>query len=138
VPDEDLRPFAAAVALLERRGFEFGQWSGGERRPDGVITMPYYALSAGGYEIVRAMPVRMGFDWVTWKDSPEARRFTTNHANLSGATADQVVMLSTLIVRQDRFVEGLLASAFESGLLLALARRAAALTGVDQPETNAK
>jgi hypothetical protein len=138
VTDEDLRPLAALVPLLETPGFEFGKWAGGDRRPDGVINMPWYDFSAEGDRIARALPVRYGFDWPTWKDTPEAISLARDHALIASATAEQVVMLSTLLVRQNRFVEGLLASAFESGLLLALARRAAALTSSDQPEANAR
>jgi hypothetical protein len=134
VTAEDLRPLAGMVELLASPGFKFGDWQGGERRADGVITMPYYDLSDRGLEVVRAMPVRLGFDWQTWKDTPEAIGLVTDHALIASATAEQVVRLSTLIVRQDRFFEGLLASAFESGLLLALAKRSAALTTPDQPD----
>jgi hypothetical protein len=122
--------------LLESTDFTFGEWSGGERRADGVITMPYYSLSPQGYDLVRAMPVRMGFDWPTWKSTPEAIGLARDHEAIASATAEQVVMMSTLIVRQDRFVDGLLARAFESGLLLALAKRARVLAGLDQAETN--
>jgi hypothetical protein len=128
VADEDLKPFAAAVDLLEKPHLNFGGWGGGDRRPDGVINMPYYSLSDEGMRVVGAMPVRYGFDWVQWKDTPEALAFARDHSLIAEATADQIVKLSTLLKRQDRFVDGLLASAHESGLLLAMAKRAAALT----------
>jgi hypothetical protein len=47
---------------------------------------------------------------------------------LAVATADELVKLTTSLVRADRFTEGTLAWAFESGLLLAIARRAEELS----------
>jgi hypothetical protein len=52
------------------------------------------------------------------KDDPEAT---------AAATPDQLARLLTAIVRSDRFVEGSIAGAFDSGLLARIARRAAAL-----------
>ncbi len=135
---EDLAPLGRMVPRLESGDFNFGEWEGGETRADGAITMPFYSLSPQGLEVVRAMPIRMDFDWPTWKDTPEAIGLARDHATVASATAEQLVMMSTLIVRQNRFVDGLLAGAFESGLLLALARRARVLAGLDQAETKAE
>jgi len=46
---------------------------------------------------------------------------------VAAATPEQLAMLLTAIVRSDRFVEGSIAGAFESGLLVAICRRAATL-----------
>ena len=133
-PDEDLTDLAEAVELLEKPDFNFGRWEGGDRRPDGVITMPYFTFSDEGMAVVKAMPVRYGFDWPTWKDTPEALAFARDQSLIASATQEQIVKLCTLLKRQDRFVEGLLASAHESGLILAMAKRASALINRRQKE----
>jgi hypothetical protein len=49
------------------------------------------------------------------------------------ASPDDLARLLTAIVRSDRFVEGSLVGAFESGLLTRIAQRAAALLAEMQP-----
>jgi uncharacterized protein DUF6508 len=47
---------------------------------------------------------------------------------------DQLAWLLTAIIRSDRFVEGSIAGAFESGLLARIARRAAVLLAEGSPD----
>jgi len=124
---DQLSRLAGVLALLERTDLEFGRWEGGDTRPDGSITMPYYELSADGREIIATLPIVV-FDWPAWKDTEEGRALLADTARVAEATPDQLVRLSTTLVRADRFTDGTLAWAFESGLLLAMARRARALT----------
>lgn len=56
--------------------------------------------------------------------TPEAQALIADHANIASATPDQLVKLATSLVRSDRFTEGSLAGAHESGLLTAIVRRA--------------
>ena len=46
---------------------------------------------------------------------------------LEAATPEQLQRLLTVLIRQERFVDGALESAFESGLLVRILRRVAAL-----------
>lgn len=124
---DQLSRLAGALSMLERAGLEFGHWAGGDTRPDGSITMPYYDFSAEARTIIAALPVIV-FDWPAWKDTDEGGALLADHDRVAEATPDQLVKLSTTLVRADRFTDGTLAWAFESGLLLAMARRARALT----------
>ena len=67
-------------------------------------------------EVVYAIPIIIGFDWVAWD---EGRRMASDE-NFDFDSTDLVTKckLITAIVRNDRFGEGALASAFESGLIL--------------------
>jgi hypothetical protein len=59
---------------------------------------------------------------------------------LAGATPDQLSRLATALLRQDRFSEGSLGADFASGLMAAIARRAAVLaesTPDDDPDRDA-
>jgi hypothetical protein len=67
------------------------------------------------------------FDWPAWAASPDGRRLIEAPDRIASATADDLGRLLTTIVRGDRFSEGQLLHAAEAGLLLAIARRAAAL-----------
>lgn len=88
--------------------------------------MPYYVLSAQARELIAALPV--------WMKTEEAQALIGDHERIAEASADQLVKLTTAIVRSDRFTEGSIAGAFESGLITAICRRAAVLTGAWSPE----
>jgi hypothetical protein len=113
---------------LEKPGFDFGRWAGGDRTANGAIQMPYFDFSARALELLRDMPVEV-LDWGTWLQTDEAKSLLADHALIGSATAEQIVKLSTALVRGDRFSEGTLAWAFKSGLLVALVRRAGVLAG---------
>jgi hypothetical protein len=125
--DERLRRLAGWLGRLESPDFVLGRWAGGERRPDGVITMPYYELSPEGREFVAALPVEP-FAWTEWLETDEGRRLRQDRAAVAGASAAQLVKLTTAIVRSERFADGSIESAFNSGLLTAIVRRANDLT----------
>jgi len=78
------------------------------------------AVGRGGWIIT-------GFDWMTWLQSDEGQAFRNDPEGVAAATPDQLAMLLTAITRSDRFVQGSIAGAFGSGLLVGIARRAAAL-----------
>ncbi len=93
---------------------------------DGSTQMPYYEFSAEARELISRLPVTP-FDWPSWMKTDEAQRLVRDHGAIATASADQLVKLTTAVVRSDRFTEGSVAGAFESGLLAAIARRAATL-----------
>lgn len=119
--------------MLEAPDFDFGHWDGGETLPDGSITLPYYVFSDRARELIAALPVTPGFNWPEWMKTEEAQGLVADHERIAKASADQLVKLTTSIVRSDRFTEGSIAGAFESGLLEAIIRRAQVLAA--SPET---
>jgi Family of unknown function (DUF6508) len=135
IPDR-LRALANLVPILESGDVDFGHW---EVTPPtgGVHHLPYYkfgpvadaftaAVGRGGWVII-------GFDWRTWLEADEGRAFRDRPEAVAAATPDQLAKLLTAIVRSDRFVEGSIAGAFESGLLARIARRATALLAEVEP-----
>ena len=123
---ERLNALAGFVQALEAPDFEFGSMES----PPG--TMPYYILSEVASDFLQVCYdmdwVQPNFDWVEWKDSDEATRLRDDPSTLEYATTEQLERLLTVLIRQDRFVEGALGSAFDSGLLLRIVRRAGVLT----------
>ena len=71
--------------------------------------------------------VLAGFDWAAWAQSPEAQTLRDEPTALARADEQQLARLLTVAIRQERFVEGALAAAFASGLILGILRRADAL-----------
>ena len=128
-PKERLDALAAFLPKFEKPSFEFGRMES----PPGV--MPYYTLSPLASCFVKTcyeMDWVKPFEWAEWKDSPEAVRLRDDPSALEKATFEQLSRLLTVVIRQDRFVEGALGSTFESGLLSGILRRAAVLA-TDSP-----
>ena len=67
------------------------------------------------------------FDWATWAQTAEGQRLLGEPRHIATATADQLGKVLTTVIRHERFSEGTLNEALESGLLLAIAQRAEAL-----------
>ena len=92
--------------------------------------MPWFDYSPDALRF-RADVSRAGFvqpfDWMAWMGTPEAQALVADHTRVATANAEDLRRLLTAIIRGDRFVEGNIVGAFESGMLLAIARRAQAL-----------
>lgn len=133
-----LRRLAAYRPVLER-GMQFGTWAGGERLPDGTIQMPWYAFSAEADWLLN--DVRAGgwvkpFDSPAWLSTKRGQRLMTDHDAIARASTEELGRLLTALVRQERFGDGTLAAAHDSGLLAAIARRAEALAAeLDRDDT---
>ena len=120
-----LDALAEFLPIFEATDFEFGHFV------DESGKLSYYSFSDDAYRFIEicyaAKWVNRSFDWVTWKGSVEALQLRDDPAILDASTADQLERLLTILVRQDRFVTGTLAVAFESGFLVRILRRAAML-----------
>jgi hypothetical protein len=77
--------------------------------------------------VARGDWIVVGFDWRTWLGTPEGRALRDEPDAIASATPEQIAWLVTAIVRSDRFVEGSIEGAFDSGLLARISRRAAVL-----------
>jgi hypothetical protein len=133
---ERLGALAELEPVLAAADADFGHWEVPEPI-DGVLHMPWFefgptaeafrsAVGRGGWIVV-------GFDWMTWLQTDEGAAFRDRPDALATASPDDLARLLTAIVRSDRFVEGSIAGAFESGLLTRIAQRAAALLTEMQP-----
>lgn len=125
-----LRLLARHVAVLERPGFSFGSWVPAREREDGVIVTGWFEPSPEAEAFLA--DARGGgwvapFDWPAWASSDEGRRLLGDPEAVAAATADDLRRLLTTYVRAERFGDGTLESAYASGMLTAIARRAAAL-----------
>ncbi len=121
-----LRGLAAFLPQFEHPDFSFGHWD-----DPGGSCLPWYSFSRVADEFIETAYdlewVRLDFDWPKWKQTSEAIQLRDDARALSRATPEQLSRLLTVVIRQDRYCEGELECAFESGLLTAICRRAAQL-----------
>jgi hypothetical protein len=124
-------PDAAALAGLARwadelamPGFAFGEWVRGAPGQ-----LPYVELLPDGMRFLRdvgSLGFIVPYDWGAWLQG-DGDVYRRDRGRIATAPSGDLVRLLTAIVRSDRFNEGELLAAFESGLLLAIARRARVL-----------
>jgi hypothetical protein len=118
---ERLMALADFLRVFTREEFSFGEYIQPEPR-DGVMIMGYFRYAPE----VRDFTAKMrkygwgdrNFNWPDWKQTKEAAQLRDDSEILAQATDEQLSKLLTVVIRQDRFVEGGLASAYDSGLLM--------------------
>ena len=125
-----LRRIARHLPVFEAPGFRFGDWAPTETDADGVMTMPWYALSPEAEAFLADLGGWITpFDWRTWASTPEGQALLGHPDAVASASAEDLQKLLTLYVRSERFGEGTLENAFTSGMLTAIMRRAGVLAG---------
>ena len=134
---DDLRARLEAIGAwadeLESPDFDGGHWHDSEPTPtpDGdVWTMPWFELSERADAFVRTAAGNgwvQPFGWMAWVETDEGKALRDDRDALAHATPDQLRRLLTAVIRADRFSEGSLHWAFDSGLMAAIARRARTL-----------
>jgi Family of unknown function (DUF6508) len=115
------------VPVLESPHFIAGEWLGGQTDADGVMHMPWFELSADAQAFVSTLGKGgwvFVFDWMSWAN--DARQMIET-GGLESADLLTLRKLLALLVRRDRFVEGSLGEAFESGLVLRILYRLRAI-----------
>jgi hypothetical protein len=128
---EQLQRLAAWADRFASQAFTFGDWVPSTARDDGVIELGWFEMSDEAQAFVSVM-YDLGwvydFDWGRWLGTEDGRRLSGGPEAVAFATAGDLAKLLTAIIRSERFSDGSIAGAFESGLLLAICRRAQALT----------
>jgi hypothetical protein len=131
---ERLERLGAFSAVFEREGFEFGKCIVPTIDHAAGLTIPYWEYSAEAERFIQSCYddgwILPTFDWVEWKSSQEAAELRNSPSALAVAAPDQIAKLLTTLIRQDRFEEGNIAAAFQSGLFRLIVRRAHALAYV--------
>lgn len=130
----DLRKALAALAEfaaeLSSPDFSPGEFVAAEVPSEGTIILGYSDISPKALAFVDAA-YQYGwiqpFAWVDWRESDEAEKLLNDRAYLAQASVEELSRLLTAIVRQDRFLDGVLLGEFRNGLMAAVARRAQVL-----------
>lgn len=101
---------------------------------EGVLTVSYVEYPPIVDELVAVAYeddwIRRDFDWSSWLGTPEAQSLANDAEAIERATIEQLARLLTAIVRQERFADGVILRALESGLLQRLVKRVHSLDGM--------
>jgi hypothetical protein len=125
-----LERLSAFLPQLRDSKATFGRWRGGDAVAgnENIRTMPYFEPGDWAMRFTDMLYqsgwILEGFDWMQWAQTPEGQSLISNKDAIATADEKQMARLLTALVREDRFSEGALASAFDKGLLLAIAERA--------------
>ena len=115
---KDWLPLLKLIPMIEgTKEFDFVRE--GIQSEDGFDTMPYTEnaeIVSGFIDVVHDIPVIISFDWGSWNEGRRIARDEKFDFNTIDIPAK--CKLITAIVRNDRFYEGALVNAFESGLIL--------------------
>ena len=116
--DSDWQPLLALIPLLESTS-SFGEGPEENERDDGtwvLLSCLKAPIVSKFVESVYAIPIIIDFDWSAWDEG----RGLAHDEDFDYDTTDLVTKcrMVTAIVRNDRYCEGALVSAFESGLIL--------------------
>ncbi len=112
------KPLLDLIPIIEQTQ-TFGTETGGEINEDGSITMSYFVeepVVLKFFDLVYNIPLIINFDWGKWY---KKRGFSEkNDFDFDTIDIPTKCQLLTVIVRSDRFCEGALVDAFESGIIL--------------------
>jgi hypothetical protein len=129
---EALATLAGWADEIGAPGFATGDWEGGTPDEAGVIQMPYVVYPDRVHAFTEDM-ARVGLvhpvDWMAWAGTPRGGELLRDPSAVAGATAEELSLLLTSVIRSERFGEGAIEDAFERGVVQAAARRAGALLG---------
>ena len=115
--DDDWLEIEKLNSKIQSHTGSWGEMEGGEKDESGAIQMPYASpdplvseFSKTWYEKGLVIP----FDWGNWQEGRDwyARTDESKYDSLDSETA---LKLLTAVIRNDRFNEGALMRAFESG-----------------------
>ncbi|CAM3221245.1 MULTISPECIES: DUF6508 domain-containing protein [Sphingomonas] len=126
-----LRNIAAFAPILADPDFETGAWTEPRRSADGVITMPWFRLSEPASAFVTTIAKEDVAAHYLAPVDDEARialmHMVEHPSAIADASVEQIGWILTYVLRADRFTERSLARAFDTGLMRAIAERAAVL-----------
>ncbi len=124
---EALAAMAAFLPRLKQPGARAGRLVAPGKAPDATWSMPYWDYSDLVRDFVETA-YRTGWvdctDWVAWTETAGGKRMLYEQDAVATADLDQLRCLVTALIRKDRFCDGTLAEAIESGLILRVVARA--------------
>jgi len=116
--EKDWKPLLDLILEMEKAD-SFGEMHMPHVKEENVFSMPFWEgneLVDRFLKLVEDIPLMIQFDWGSWEDGFEMLR--SENFNFDTVDIPTKCKLITLIVRKERFVEGSLKEAFDSGQML--------------------
>ncbi|MBV8523500.1 MAG: hypothetical protein JOY71_15480 [Acetobacteraceae bacterium] len=125
-----LQGLARFVPIFTAPGFTFATWEAPPSDSSGIRYFGYCALSDEAQRFVQTaydLNWVQQFNWSEWMNTPAGKKLWENPKRIAKASTDDLARILTVWIRGERLNEGALNTAFESGVLTAIVKRAAAL-----------
>lgn len=115
--DDAVKQLADINNRIQSHEGSWGKTKGGEKDENGVIQMPYVLKDPLIQEFLEFMydnHLVVVFDWGQWQEGRDWYK-SENAEKYNELNAETALKLLTAVIRNDRFNEGALVGAFESG-----------------------
>jgi hypothetical protein len=102
-----------------RQTKRFGKLVGSKKMPDGNLSLPFWLedeIVSKFFNAAYFLGIVKVFDWAAWQEGIDI--LNDPAANFSGYDIETLCKLITLIVRSDKFCEGYMINAFETGTMV--------------------
>ena len=127
---ERLKRLAAFAPTFRNPQTAFGRWhpSTGQGTMKDPLIGPWFEMSEVADQFIGVangfIETLKDFDWTKWIQQREGKKLSGSTDAIASANGEQLAKLSLALVRQDRFVEGALAKAYDEKIILAIVERA--------------
>lgn len=129
----DISALASLASRLSEPGASFGKMAATiDTENDGdAVTWPHWEPSPLAEEFIEmaydAGWVRGNFDWSKWAGTKEGQMLLTDPSSIATATSHQLQKVITVLLRSEKFSDGTVLQAYESGVIPAIVVRAGQL-----------
>jgi hypothetical protein len=117
LPDEATKQLTNLNSRIQKHSGPWGESRGGDTDENGVMQMPWWEQNPLIGEFVKFMydnNLIVNFDWGSWDKGREWYK-STDETKYDRLDVETALKLITAVVRNDRFHDGTLVNAFESG-----------------------
>jgi hypothetical protein len=126
---ERLAGIAAFIPQIEDPDLEIGKLVTGQTA-DGIPHLPFYAYGPAVSALLDAFNYFdwvVPFDWPSWAQTDEAQMYVRHPETILTCSIGDLERIITTLVRRERFSNGSLSAAIDSGMVINALRRAETL-----------
>lgn len=127
---EDLKALADFWPVFANPNFVWEKETPAESKEKDVFVMPnriWDREAHAFHKMIYKQGWVVDFDWTEWVQTKEAKDFFSDLNKIENATPLQLAKIITALARRERFNEGTLAEATDTGMLERITKRAASL-----------
>jgi len=114
---KDWKPLFGLLPEIKQKK-KFGKLVGSKKMPDGNLSLPFWLedeIVSRFFNAAYILGVVKVFDWAAWQEGIDI--LNNPDANFNDYDPETLCKLITLIVRSDKFCDGYMINAFETGTM---------------------